>query len=37
MDPIEVLPSQLIFGTKRIPGWLAGIPTDSEDTLRSRK
>jgi D-arabinose 1-dehydrogenase-like Zn-dependent alcohol dehydrogenase len=34
MDPIEVLPSQLIFGTKRIQGWLAGIPTDSEDTLR---
>ena len=24
----------LIFGTKRIQGWLAGIPTDSEDTLR---
>src|SRR4030095_6901220 len=34
MDPIEVLTSQLIFGTKRIQGWLAGIPTDSEDTLR---
>jgi D-arabinose 1-dehydrogenase-like Zn-dependent alcohol dehydrogenase len=34
MDSIEVLPSQLVFGTKRIQGWLAGIPTDSEDTLR---
>ena len=34
MDPIEVTASQLIFGTKRIQGWLAGIPTDSEDTLR---
>ena len=34
MDPIEVSASQLIFGTRRIEGWLAGIPTDSEDTLR---
>jgi len=34
MDPIEVSASQLIFGTRRIQGWLAGIPTDSEDTLR---
>jgi D-arabinose 1-dehydrogenase-like Zn-dependent alcohol dehydrogenase len=34
MDPIEVTASQLIFGTRRIQGWLAGIPTDSEDTLR---
>ena len=25
---------QLIFGRKRIQGWSAGIPTDSEDTLR---
>ncbi len=33
-DPIEVLPIQLIFGRKRIQGWSAGIPTDSEDTLR---
>jgi D-arabinose 1-dehydrogenase-like Zn-dependent alcohol dehydrogenase len=33
MDPIEVPASQLIFGTRRIQGWLAGIPTDSEDTL----
>jgi D-arabinose 1-dehydrogenase-like Zn-dependent alcohol dehydrogenase len=33
-DPIEVTPSQLIFGAKRIQGWASGIPTDSEDTLR---
>jgi D-arabinose 1-dehydrogenase-like Zn-dependent alcohol dehydrogenase len=33
-DPIEVVPSQLLFGKKRIDGWSAGIPTDSEDTLR---
>jgi D-arabinose 1-dehydrogenase-like Zn-dependent alcohol dehydrogenase len=33
-DPIEVPPNQLIFGRKRIQGWSAGIPTDSEDTLR---
>ena len=32
-DPIEVTASQLIFGTRRIQGWLAGISTDSEDTL----
>ena len=32
-DPIEVLPSQLLFGRRRIQGWSAGIPTDSEDTL----
>src|SRR5438034_8030170 len=25
-DPIEVLPSQLLFGRRRIQGWLAGIP-----------
>ena len=24
---------QSIFGTRRIQGWLAGISTDSEDTL----
>src|SRR5262250_887539 len=34
MDPIEVTASQLVFATRRIQGWLAGIPTDSEDTLR---
>jgi D-arabinose 1-dehydrogenase-like Zn-dependent alcohol dehydrogenase len=33
-DPIEALPSQLISGRKRLQGWSAGIPTDSEDTLR---
>jgi D-arabinose 1-dehydrogenase-like Zn-dependent alcohol dehydrogenase len=33
-DPIEVTPVQLIFGSKRIQGWAAGTPTDSEDTLR---
>ena len=33
-DPIEVAPVHLIFGRKRIQGWSAGIPTDSEDTLR---
>jgi len=33
-DPIEVAAAQLIFGRKRIHGWSAGIPTDSEDTLR---
>jgi D-arabinose 1-dehydrogenase-like Zn-dependent alcohol dehydrogenase len=34
MDPIEVLPVQLIVGKKRIQGWMAAIPSDSEDTLR---
>jgi D-arabinose 1-dehydrogenase-like Zn-dependent alcohol dehydrogenase len=34
MDPIEVSTVALIFGRKRIQGWSAGIPTDSEDTLR---
>jgi D-arabinose 1-dehydrogenase-like Zn-dependent alcohol dehydrogenase len=33
-EPMEVQPIQLIFGRKRIHGWSAGIPTDSEDTLR---
>jgi D-arabinose 1-dehydrogenase-like Zn-dependent alcohol dehydrogenase len=33
-EPIEVAPNQLIFGRKRIQGWSAGVPTDSEDTLR---
>jgi len=33
-DPIEVLPLQLLFGRRRIQGWSAGIPTDTEDTLR---
>ena len=33
-DPIEVQTGSLIFGRKRIQGWSAGIPADSEDTLR---
>jgi D-arabinose 1-dehydrogenase-like Zn-dependent alcohol dehydrogenase len=33
-DPVEVSPSQLIAGKKRIQGWASGIATDSEDTLR---
>ena len=31
--PIEVTPTQLISGGKRIQGWYSGIATDSEDTL----
>jgi len=34
MEPIEVPPFSLIAGKKRIQGWMAGTPTDSEDTLR---
>jgi len=34
MDPIEVPPLGLIAGKKRIQGWMAGTPADSEDTLR---
>jgi len=34
MDPIEVTPTQLIFGNRSVKGWAAGLPTDSEDTLR---
>jgi D-arabinose 1-dehydrogenase-like Zn-dependent alcohol dehydrogenase len=34
MDPIEATPLQLIFGNRSLQGWAAGIPTDSEDTLR---
>jgi D-arabinose 1-dehydrogenase-like Zn-dependent alcohol dehydrogenase len=33
-DPIEVTPIQLISGSRTIQGWAAGIPADSEDTLR---
>jgi D-arabinose 1-dehydrogenase-like Zn-dependent alcohol dehydrogenase len=33
-DPIEAAAPQLLFGKRRIYGWSAGIPTDSEDTLR---
>jgi D-arabinose 1-dehydrogenase-like Zn-dependent alcohol dehydrogenase len=32
-DPTEVFPFQLLFGRRRIQGWSAVIPTDSEDTL----
>jgi D-arabinose 1-dehydrogenase-like Zn-dependent alcohol dehydrogenase len=34
LDPIEVTPLQLILGNHSIQGWAAGIPADSEDTLR---
>jgi D-arabinose 1-dehydrogenase-like Zn-dependent alcohol dehydrogenase len=34
LDPIEVTPIQLIFGSRTIQGWASGTPTDSEDTLR---
>jgi D-arabinose 1-dehydrogenase-like Zn-dependent alcohol dehydrogenase len=33
-EPIEVKPIQIIMGRKNIQGWAAGIPTDSEDTLK---
>jgi D-arabinose 1-dehydrogenase-like Zn-dependent alcohol dehydrogenase len=33
-DPIEAAAAQLLFGRRSIYGWSAGIPTDSEDTLR---
>jgi len=33
-DAIDVTPLQLIFGNRSVQGWAAGIPTDSEDTLR---
>jgi len=32
-DPIEVMPAQLIFGSKTIQGWAAGTPAASDDTL----
>ena len=32
-DPIEVMPIQLIMGSKTIQGWAAGTAADSEDTL----
>jgi D-arabinose 1-dehydrogenase-like Zn-dependent alcohol dehydrogenase len=32
-EPIEVTPSQLIFGSKTIQGWAAEPPAGSEDTL----
>ncbi len=33
-DPIEIPPLQVILGRRRVQGWAAGLPTDSEDTLR---
>jgi D-arabinose 1-dehydrogenase-like Zn-dependent alcohol dehydrogenase len=33
-DPIEVTPVQLISGVRTLQGWVAGTPTESEDTLR---
>ena len=33
LDPIEVTPLQLIFGSRTIQGWASGTPADSEDTL----
>jgi D-arabinose 1-dehydrogenase-like Zn-dependent alcohol dehydrogenase len=32
-EPIEVTPSQLIFGSHTIQGWAAGPPAENEDTL----
>jgi D-arabinose 1-dehydrogenase-like Zn-dependent alcohol dehydrogenase len=34
LDPIEVTPIQLIFGSRTIQGWSSGTPADSEDTLQ---
>ena len=34
MAPIEIPGAALIFGRKRVQGWAAGTPSDSEDTLR---
>jgi D-arabinose 1-dehydrogenase-like Zn-dependent alcohol dehydrogenase len=33
-DPMEVAPFQLITGRRKLYGWSAGTPADSEDTLR---
>jgi D-arabinose 1-dehydrogenase-like Zn-dependent alcohol dehydrogenase len=33
-DPIEVMPIQLISGSRSIQGWSSGTAADSEDTLR---
>jgi len=33
-DPMEVSVLQLLLARRRIQGWSAGTPTDSEDTLR---
>ena len=32
-DPIEVTPTQLIFGNKSLQGWSMGTPAESEDAL----
>ncbi|MGC2322464.1 MAG: alcohol dehydrogenase [Terriglobales bacterium] len=32
-DPIEASPVQLFSGSRRVQGWAAGTPADSEDTL----
>jgi len=32
-EPIQVSPAQLIVGKKSIHGWMAGLASDSEDTL----
>lgn len=34
IEPIEVTPVQLIFGSRTIQGWASGTPADSQDTLR---
>jgi D-arabinose 1-dehydrogenase-like Zn-dependent alcohol dehydrogenase len=33
-DPLAIPPLQLILAKRRVQGWAAGLPTDSEDTLR---
>jgi len=33
-DPLTIPPLQLILAKRRVQGWAAGLPTDSEDTLR---
>lgn len=33
-EPIEVAPNQLLLRKLRIQGWAAGIPSDSEDTMK---
>src|SRR5882762_5606237 len=34
MAPLEIPGAALIFGRKRVQGWAAGTPSDSEDTMR---
>ena len=33
-DPLSVTPIQLITGSRRIQGWVAGTPPDTDDTLQ---